>query len=133
MSKLDSTTVRDYMTTSVVTFTPDMEMQTAIQMIIEKRVTGGPVVDRQGNLIGMLSEKDCLKVALIAGYEGNAGGIVQEYMTRNPRTLNADTSILEAAGLFVDTPYKRLPIMDKGKLIGQISRTDVLRAVRDAT
>lgn len=132
MSKLDSVTVADYMTREVTTLTPDMEMLPAIHLLIKNGYSGCPVVEH-GKLIGMLSEKDCLKVALVAGLEGTSAGTVREFMSTKVIALDVKTTILEAATKFLDVHFKRYPIMEDGKLAGQISRSDVLRAVHDLT
>jgi len=77
----------------------------------------------------MLSEQDCMKVALHAGYHGELGGRVSEYMSTDVKTIDADTSILELAELFLKSPYRRFPVMKDNRLVGQISRRDVLRAM----
>lgn len=122
-------TVREYMSANLVTFTPDMEILRAINALVEKRISGATVVDKRGNVIGMLSEQDCMKVALHAGYYGDHGGRVSEYMTTEVKTIDADTSILELAELFLHSPYRRYPVMQDNRLVGQISRRDVLRAM----
>jgi CBS domain-containing protein len=131
MRTLGSVVVRDYMQTQVVTFTPDMEVMTAINDLVKHRISGAPVLDADGNLVGVLSEKDCLKVALTAGYEGVPAGIVAEYMTANAQTAAPDTPILEIASRFLDSAVKRYPVVKSGKLVGQISRADVLRAINE--
>jgi len=131
MRTLGSVVVRDYMQTQVVTFTPDMEVMTAINELVKHRISGAPVLDADGNLVGVLSEKDCLKVALTAGYEGVPAGIVAEYMTHNAVTVTPDTPILEIASRFLDSAVKRYPVVKSGKLVGQISRADVLRAINE--
>jgi CBS domain-containing protein len=126
---IHSASVREYMTRDPLTFTADMEVMTAMNTLVTRKFSGAPVVDAEGRLVGMLSEKDCLKVALIAGYEGSPGGIVGEYMNKVIEGVSPDISLLEVAGKFVDTPYKRFPVVEGGKLVGQISRSDVLRAI----
>ena len=130
MAKLDTVTVKDYMSTELVSFTPDMEMDAAIHLFITHGVSGGAVVEG-GKVVGVLSEKDCLKVALVAGYEGATSGTVREYMTAKVVGLDPDSSILEAAGKFLDTPFKRFPVIKAAKLVGMLSRSDVLRAIQD--
>ena len=125
----NSITVREYMTANLVTFTPDMEILRAISALVEKRISGATVVDERGNVVGMLSEQDCMKVALHAGYYGDHGGRVSEFMSTEVKTIDADTSILELAELFLKSPYRRYPVMEDNRLVGQISRRDVLRAM----
>lgn len=126
---LDSKRVRDYMARNLVTFTPDTEVLSAIHQIVKHRISGAPVVDRDGKLLGMLSEKDCLKVALVAGAEGVPAGLVEDFMSRNASTVDADDSLLDIANRFIDAPFKRFPVIESGKLVGQISRSDILRAI----
>lgn len=121
--------VREFMAANLVTFTPDMEILSAIHALVEKRISGATVVDERGNVIGMLSEQDCMRVALHAGYHGELGGRVSEYMSTDVKTIDADSSILELAELFLNAPYRRYPVMDDNRLVGQISRRDVLRAM----
>jgi CBS domain-containing protein len=122
-------TVREFMAANLVTFTPDMEILRAIHLLVEKRISGATVVDDRGNVVGILSEQDCMKVALHAGYHGELGGRVAEYMSTDVKTIDADTSILELAELFLKSPYRRYPVMKDNRLVGQISRRDVLRAM----
>lgn len=122
-------TVREFMAANLVTFTPDMEILRAIHALVEKRISGATVVDERGNVVGMLSEQDCIKVALHAGYHEELGGRVSEYMSTEVKTIDVDTSILEVAELFLNAPYRRYPVMDNNRLVGQISRRDVLRAM----
>jgi CBS domain-containing protein len=131
MRTLGSVVVRDFMATQVVTFTPDMEVMTAINDLVKHNISGAPVLDGNGKLVGVLSEKDCLKVALTAGYEGVPAGLVSEFMTRTPITVEPDMPIMEIAGQFLDSTYKRYPVVKNGKLVGQISRRDVLRAINE--
>lgn len=127
---LHKISVKDYMAANLVTFTPDMDVLSAIHILIEKGISGSPVVDRTGNIVGLLSEKDCLKVALNAGYYEEWGGKVEEYMSRTVTTVEEDLSILEVAKMFLDASYKRYPVVDaENRLVGQISRRDVLRAL----
>ena len=122
-------TVSEFMAANLVTFTPDMEILRAIHALVEKRISGATVVDDRGNVVGILSEQDCMKVALHAGYHGELGGRVSEYMSTEVKTIDADTSILELAELFLKSPYRRYPVMKDNRLVGQISRRDVLRAM----
>ena len=126
---LKSVKVRDYMAASLVVLHPEMEILRAIQLLVEHRISGAPVTDELGNLVGVLSELDCMQVALNAGYYEQLGGQVAEYMSRDVRTVQADTSIITLAQMFLDSPYRRYPVLDDNRLVGQTSRRDVLRAL----
>jgi len=127
---LHNITVKEYMSANVVTFAPTDDVLEAIHTLVERRISGSPVVNGAGELVGMLSEKDCLKVALEAGYNEGMGGKVSEYMTTDVATVDVEMSIVEVAKAFIDNAYKRYPVVDEdGRLVGQISRADVLRAI----
>ena len=125
-----SVLVKDYMSRTLVTFKPDMSVLDAVHKLVEHRIAGAPVVDDAGNLIGMVSELDCLKVVLQAGYHGDYGGPVSDYMTPDVETVNAEMSIIDLAQRFLDSKFRRFPVTDRNRLVGQISRRDVLRALQ---
>jgi len=126
---LKSCLVKDYMSKTLVTFKPDTGVLDAVHTLVKHRIAGAPVVDDEGNLIGMLSEFDCMKVALQAGYYGDFGGPVSEYMTKGVKTVNAEMSIVDLAQEFAEKGFRRFPVTDRNRLVGQISRRDVLRAL----
>jgi len=126
---LKSCVVKDYMARTVVTFKPDTPVLDAVHTLVKNRIAGAPVVDDEGNLIGMLSELDCMKVALQAGYYGDYGGPVRDYMSEGVKTVNIEMSIVDLAQVFIDEGYRRFPVTDNNRLVGQISRRDVLRAL----
>ena len=125
---LRSVTARDYMATTLVTFTPDMDVIEAVRMLVEYRISGAPVVDGKNHLIGMLSEKDCLKSVLSASYHDALGATVGDLMTPHVEAVDAEMSIIEIAERFLEHGRRRYPVLDDGRLVGQISRRDVLRA-----
>lgn len=126
---LKSILVKDYMSRTLVKFKPETSVLDAVHELVKHRIAGAPVVDDAGNLVGMLSELDCLKVALQAGYHGSYGGPVSEYMSKHVETVNAEMSIVDLASKFLDSNFRRFPVTDRNRLIGQISRRDVLRAL----
>jgi CBS domain-containing protein len=129
---LASMSVKDYMAANLVTFTPDMDVLDAIHLLLQNRISGAPVVDKFGNIVGLLSEKDCLRIALHASYYEEKGGRVEEFMSRTVKTINTDTSLVEVAQMFLDEAYRRYPVVDENNLlVGQISRRDVLRALEN--
>jgi CBS domain-containing protein len=133
MPDLSAYTVSDYMTTKLVTFKPDTDMMSAIGTLVKRGHSGAPVCDDNGYLVGMLSEKDCLKVAVVANYEGVSPGVVRDFMSASVASLSPEMTLLDAATRFLDAPYKRFPVVESGRLVGQISRSDILRAIHDAT
>ena len=127
------TAVKDFMSWPVVTLNPDMDILEAMEVLLEKRISGAPVLDKLGNLVGMLSEKDCMRVALDAGYHGQLGGRVAEYMHPQVETVDADASIIDIASKFLHHQYRRYPVIQDNRLVGQISRRDVLKALTALT
>lgn len=126
---LKSCLVRDYMTGKLITFKPDLDVLDAIHELVRHRIAGAPVVDDQGELVGMLSELDCLKVALNAGYYGDWGGPVADFMSTNVQTVDAEMNIVDMAQKFLTSGFRRFPVLHGNRLVGQISRRDVLRAL----
>ena len=126
---LKSVMVKNYMARTLVTLKPDMDVLDAAHELVKHRVAGAPVVDESGNLLGVLSETDCLRVALNAGYHGQWGGPVSEFMSQDTKTVDCDMSIIDLAQQFLDSGYRRFPVVHENRLVGQISRRDVLRAL----
>ncbi len=121
--------VGDIMTTRLVTFTPETSIHEAIKTLLDRRFSGAPVVDDDGKLVGVLSKKDCLKVVFNTSYHQAWGGTVAEYMCAKVETLDAATDLVSAAKTFLASPYRRFPVMRDGRLVGQVSRADLLRAL----
>jgi CBS domain-containing protein len=122
--------VRDYMTAHLVAFKPGMDVLDAIHELVLQGIAGAPVVDEHGDLIGMLSEFDCMKVALNAGYYSDRGGPVADFMSTEVQTVDAEMSIIDLAQKFLESGFRRFPVMKDHRLVGQISRRDVLRALQ---
>jgi len=123
--------IADYMAVDLVLFRPEFEILHAMNTLLEKRLSGAPVVDEEGRLVGVLSKKDCLRAALNGAYYQEWGGQVAAYMSANPETLDADLDLVTAAEWFLNSDYRRFPMLRGGKLVGQISRADILRALLD--
>lgn len=122
--------ISDYMTTNLITASPEADLLSVVDKLIEYGISGMPVVEN-GKLLGMVSEHDCLNAILKGTYQGEVGGRVREVMTHEVDTLALDSDVFEAAEHFMKQGRRRLPVVDtQGKLVGQISRCDVLRAVR---
>lgn len=122
-------TVADVMATDLVTFRPDTRLFEAIRVLLDRRISGAPVVDDDYNLIGILSRKDCLKIAFVAGYHADWDGWVRDFMVTEVKTLEADTDLITAAQIFLDSHFRRFPVMRGGRLVGQVSRHDILDAL----
>jgi len=126
---LRSVFVKDHMTKNPLTLLPDMEIRQATHLLIEKDVSGAPVLDKHGRLVGVLTERDCMRVAMQAAYHGEPGGLVKDFMSENPQWIGPEQSVLTVADLFISGSFKRYPVVDSGRLVGVISRRDVMKAV----
>ena len=121
--------VGQIMATDLVTFDPDQEILAAMDLLITRRLSGAPVVDAEGRLVGMLSKKDCFRAALNASYYQEWGGAVSDYMTSPVETVGPDMDVIAAAESFLSSPYRRFPVMSGDRLVGMVSRLDLLRSL----
>jgi CBS domain-containing protein len=121
--------VKDHMSKNVVTLDSDMEILRAAHTLITKDISGAPVLDKHGRLVGVLTERDCMRVAMQADYHGIPGGLVKDYMSESPQSVTPGESILNLAQLFISGRFHRYPVVDNGRLVGVISRRDVMRAM----
>ena len=126
---LRSVFVKDHMTKNPVTLAPEMTIREAVHLLIKKDISGAPVLDHHGRLVGMLTERDCMRVAMQADYYGEPGGLIKEFMSGNPQWVGPEQSVLTLADLFISGRFHRYPVVDNGRLVGIISRRDVMRAM----
>ncbi len=121
--------VRDFMTCRLVTIDPELDVFEAIDHLLSRRISGAPVVDNEGNYLGIFSEKTAMSVLVNAMHDQLPGTCVRHYMNldRN-RIIEEEDTLLDVAHKFQETPYRRLPILHGEKLAGQVSRRDVLNA-----
>lgn len=124
-------TVGRFMARKLVRLTETTEINQAVAVLLKQNVSGAPVVDSAGRLTGVLSMKDCLKAALHATYHQEWGGTVADYMSSPVESLDIGTDLITAAQHFVDSSYRRFPVLENGRLVGQISRGDVLKALNE--
>ncbi|MDX1803205.1 MAG: CBS domain-containing protein [Alcanivorax sp.] len=127
---LKSFRVADYMSRQVITVSPGLPVSEAIRVLLQHKISGAPVLDGD-KLVGVFSESDCLKGALEASYHDTEIGTVAEYMSTDVQSVSAEMSVLDVAEIFLTDHRRRLPVVEQGKLVGQISRRDVLKAMDD--
>jgi CBS domain-containing protein len=125
----DVNTVGACMSANLVTLQPDMDVMEAVQVLTERGVPGAPVVDDLGNFVGLLTERDCVEAVLKASYYEEWAGRVSEYMQTAVRTIEADTSIVDAARLFIETKLRGFPVMKDNRIVGQLNRSDLLKVL----
>ena len=127
-------TARDYKSRKFVTFSPDMDVLEATDLMVRHALSSGPVVDRTGNLVGVISEIDCLRAAREGAYHGSGGGRVREVMRTNFQTVDMDDSIMHVATLMLnmkDYYYRAFPVMKENRVVGRIMLRDILRAFEE--
>lgn len=123
--------VADYMTTKLITFKPEQSIYEVIEALIKNRISGGPVVNDKNELVGVISEGDCIKHISESKYYNmpmDSGHTVANNMVTNVETMEKDMNIFDAAKKFITSKRRRFPILDNGKLVGQISQKDILKA-----
>lgn len=129
---LKSVDVREYMVMPV-TVKQDTTVAKASQVILKNQLSGVVVVDDQGCLVGMLSELDCLKAIVGSVYSGEIPGneLVKNVMTKEVEVNHPGDDILTIAATMLANKQRRRPIVENGKLVGQISCRQLLRAIKD--
>lgn len=125
--------ISEFMATKVITFDPEMTIDEATKVLAKNKFSGAPVVNEKNELIGMLSEKDCLKTIVDSYYNQrpSSSSKVKDYMSTNVISVGPDKTVIEVAYMFVHSNFKRFPVIQNGKLVGQISRSDVLKLISD--
>jgi predicted transcriptional regulator len=125
--------VSKYMATKLICFKPDSNIFQAVDALIENNISGGPVLDSNNQVVGMIDDKDCLKVLVDRVYHNQPVRKfkVEDYMDDVFKTISLDSNIIEVANIFLTSTYKRLLILDHdGNLVGQVSRSDILKAIQ---
>ncbi|MDG2193662.1 MAG: CBS domain-containing protein [Polaribacter sp.] len=124
--------VSDYMTRKLITFKPDDSIEYVIHTLITHKISGGPVVNKQNELIGIISEGDCMKRISDSRYYNmplNQEQTVENTMVKEVKTIDGTMNVFDAINIFLESKRRRFPIVEEGKLVGQISQRDILKAV----
>ena len=122
---------REIMTTKLVVLRPQMAVGEAIRLLLHHRISGAPVVSEEGALLGVFSEFDCLKALANEEFheDYDERQLVGDLMNRERHTIEPTVDLFRIAQLFVELNIRRLPVLSEGKLVGQVSRRDLLRAL----
>lgn len=122
--------VSDYMTRNLIVFSPKQSVLEVMEKLIKNKISGGPVVNEDHELVGIISEGDCIKqISESRYYNQPMKNInVEEHMITNVETIDGNMNIFDAAEKFLKSKRRRFPIVEKGKLVGQISQMDILKA-----
>lgn len=122
--------VSDYMTTELITFRPEQSFEEVIEVLIHHKISGGPVVNDKKELVGVISEGDCIKHVSESRYYNMPmeNTSIENRMAKNVETIDGDMNIFDAAQKFLNAKRRRFPIVENGILVGQISQKDILKA-----
>ncbi len=118
--------VRDIMTEHLVAVSPDTCASEAVALMLRHGISGMPVVDQNNKLLGIISEYDLLECFL---EQPENVPNVQQYMTADVRTIAPDDDTMDVARTFLEGNYRRLPVVEEGRLIGLVSRRDIMRLI----
>jgi len=122
--------VSDFMTKNLITFRPEQSVEEVIDSLINNKISGGPVVNDKNELVGIISEGDCIKHISESRYYNMPpeNDKIENRMVKNVETIDGDMNIFDAANKFLSDKRRRFPIVEDGKLVGQISQKDILKA-----
>lgn len=126
---MESIKVKDYMSSRPVTFTPKMSLSSALDKMLRTQQSGGPVVDEKNHVVGFLSEQDMIHKLLKVGYYCQDTHTVEDCMHREVLSVSPEDSIITLAEAMVPTKPKLYPVCEGSRLVGVISRRDILRAI----
>ena len=119
---------KDIMTTNVVSVTKETPIYEAMELLIENEITGMPVVDDEMNLIGVITEKDCLR--LFYGDQDEQNRTVRHFMTQPAVHYNENDSLRTICDFMMINYFRRIPVTTKkGKVVGILSRPDVIKYI----
>ena len=125
----DVKTVSDVMHGKFAKFKRSMNMDDAVRNILRNHTSGGPVVDDLDNLVGFLSERDCLRLAFDSRINNSEGGLVEKYMRTDVVSVEANQGLFDVIDMFIKNWYHIYPVVNKGKLVGVVTRKSVLQHV----
>lgn len=121
-------TARDIMTRRVITLRPDHDLFEVIDLFVRNKISGAPVVDRNGKYLGVFSERSSISLLMDAAERGTPTNQIENFIDTDAATVEPHTGLLSIAQILMRTQYRRLPVVERGRVIGLISRRDVLRA-----
>ena len=128
-AKAEKITVRDCMSKTMILFTKDQSIIEVVDQLIKHRISGGPVVNEQLQVLGVISEGDCIKQISESRYYNMPmeDTSVEKYMTRDVETIAPDINLFDAANIFLKSKRRRFPVVENKKIIGIVSQKDILR------
>ncbi|GIU54114.1 MULTISPECIES: CBS domain-containing protein [Shewanella] len=126
---MDSIQISEYMDRQPVLLKANMSLATAVEHLLTKNKAGAAVIDNDGQLVGFLSQQDCLSVMLKSSYHCDMTETVKDCMKTDVLTASPEGSILQLAEQMLGAKPKIYPVVEGAKVVGTINRTDVLKAM----
>ncbi len=123
--------LRDVMTTKVFSVAPNSLIEEALEIMVEKSISGLPVLNSDGTLAGILSEYDAVMMLFEMSGSNNPIAPVVQFMTQDVCTVDINQSLDDVLRLFSSKGIRRVPVMDQGRVVGIVSRRDLVRVIRD--
>lgn len=129
--KAEKITVRDCMSKNMILFKKEHSVIEVVEQLIKHRISGGPVVDENRHVIGVISEGDCIKQISESRYYNMPMEdiTIEKYMSKKVDTVSPDINLFDAAHLFLVSKRRRFPVVENDKIIGIVSQKDILRTV----
>ncbi|HBH23957.1 MAG TPA: inosine-5-monophosphate dehydrogenase [Cytophagales bacterium] len=125
--------VTRYMATDLITFSPEDEIGFVIDKLMKNKISGAPVLNDKDELVGLISEQDCLRVIIDSVYYNQpiSKHRVKDYMTTHIKSVSVTEDVVDVANKFLSNRFRRFPVVDeKGRLLGQVSKRDILKAAQ---
>ena len=129
MSPSYASTVAEHMRRDVASVSPEVDAYEAISLLLAHHVSALPVITEDGNLAGILSERACLEAFVSAEYYESPPALVRDLMTAEVVSVAHDLDVMKVAALFSEKKFHHFPVLQNGRLVGQISRRGVIRAL----
>ena len=123
--------VRDFMAKHYTTVSPEQSLASAVQTLLECKQSAAPVVNAQQQLVGLLSEADCMRATLVQGYFNEGATLVKDQMTATPETVSPEEELSSVSDIFLKNSRRLMPVVEAGVLVGIVSRQDILKALID--
>ena len=121
--------VREFMHPVRHIFHVDTSVEEVVKTLAKDKVVGGPVIDVSNKLVGFITEQDCIKQMLNNTYYGDSHHVAADIMRKNPLSVSPDYDVLHLAEDMIKKGPKIYPVVDNEKVIGLITRGDVLKAL----
>ena len=132
MYDVDLPTASDFMTTNVFSLSPEGDVFEAMDLLLKRHFAAAPVVDEENRVLGVLTEKDCLRIVSNFAYDDDLeGGTVSNFHSPTPLVCEPHMDIFGVVDRFLSTNFPLLPVVENEKLVGVVSRRDSLRGIKE--